>query len=202
MTTTSHDPRIDAYIARAAPFARPLLEYFREQVHAACPDVEEQIKWGHPAFMHHGIMCGMAAFKQHCAFNFWKGRLLFPGNEARSREAMGQFGRVTGMADLPRRAALKALIRKAAELNEQGVKVPSRRTPAKRNAAVRVPDDLAQALARNAKARKAFDSFSPSHRREYVEWIVEARREETRARRLATTLEWLAEGKPRNWKYL
>ncbi|WP_300621697.1 YdeI/OmpD-associated family protein [Dokdonella sp.] len=192
------DPRIDAYIAAAAPFAQPILARLRARVHEACPEVEETIKWGSPFFVYRGLLCHMAAFKQHCAFGFWKGKQIV-GEDA-PEEAMGQFGRLGALADLPPKKVFVAYLKKAMALNEAGVPTATRakKTPRPETA---VPDDLAAALAGNAKARGTFEAFSPSQRREYVEWIAEARRAETRAQRLATTLEWLAEGKPRNWKY-
>lgn len=192
------DPRVDAYIAAAAPFARPILKALRKTVHAACPEVEEATKWGHPHFMHHGMLCGMAAFKAHCAFGFWKDTLVVGADKAEG--AMGQLGRITALSDLPAEKTLKGWIVKAMKLNEAGVPAP-RRTAAKPKPPPVVPDDLAKALAKNAAARKTFEGFSPSSRREYIEWIVEAKRDETRSQRLATTLAWLAEGKKRNWKY-
>lgn len=195
----NHDPRVDAYIARAAPFAQPILEHLRAVVHGACPGAEETLKWSSPHFMYKGMLCGMAAFKQHVAFGFWLGKLVADtGNE---ESAMGQFGRIATLADLPSKRELTALVKKAMALNEAGAKLPTRTRDGKPKPPVAVPDDLAAALARNRKARATFDAFNPSHRREYVEWITEAKREETRAKRLATTLEWLAEGKSRNWKY-
>lgn len=193
----SRDRRIDAYIKKSAPFARPILTHIREVVHAACPEVEETMKWSLPAFYHKGPMCGMAAFKEHCAVNFWKGSLIV---EDPSDEGMGQLGRITSLRDLPPKKTLTAWVKKARKLNDDGIKVP--RAPRPKKTAVKVPPDLEKALARNARARAAFERFSPSHRREYVEWIQEAKRAETRARRLATALEWMAERKPRNWKYM
>ncbi len=192
------DPRIDAYIARQAEFARPILRALREQVHAACPDVEETLKWGHPSFMYHGILCGMAAFQQHAAFGFWKGKLIVDEKGRDLDSAMGQFGRLTSVADLPAKRVLATYVRKAMALNEAGVRpkrVVRSRPP------LRVPAAFAAALARSPRARATFEAFSPSCRREYVEWIVEAKRDETRARRIATAIEWLAKGKKRNWKY-
>jgi uncharacterized protein YdeI (YjbR/CyaY-like superfamily) len=192
------DPRVDAYIARSAPFARPILAHLRAVVHAAVPEVEETIKWGFPHFQHEGMLCSFASFRAHCAFGFWKARLLL--GDAASGGAMGQFGRITALSDLPSRPALVKLVRKAAALNEAGVKVT--RTP--RRAArpeARVPADVAAALRGNARAKATFEAFSPSRRREYVEWIVEAKGADTRARRLATAVAWMAEGKSRNWKY-
>ena len=190
------DPRVDAYIAKAAPFAQPILQYLRDTIHAACPEVEESLKWGNPSFSHHGIMCGMAAFKQHCGFGFWKAKLIV-GEQ--SEEAMGQFGRVTSVDDLPSKKVLAGYVRKAMELNEQGIQ-PTKPAKPKRKP-VTVPDDFRKALGRDRQATSAFDAFSPSHQREYVEWITEAKTDETRARRIETALEWIAEGKSRNWKY-
>lgn len=193
------DPRIDAYIARSAEFARPILEHLRGTVHEACPQVEETMKWSMPHFMYEGMLCGMASFKAHCTFGFWKGALVLGEDGRAEKDAMGQFGRIERISDLPPKRTLVALIRRAMQLNEEGVKSPARARKPKPPA--EVPDDLSAALARNRKARATFEGFSASQRREYVEWIAGAKREETRARRLATTLEWLAEGKPMNWKY-
>jgi uncharacterized protein YdeI (YjbR/CyaY-like superfamily) len=195
----TRDPRVDAYIARSAPFAQPILTHLRRVVHAACPDVEEGMKWSVPHFMHQGILCSMASFKQHCAFGFWKASLL-EGVGGRPAEAMGQFGRITSIEDLPAERTLRRLVKDAARLNEQGVKAP-RRVSKKPRPDTAPPADLAAALKKNRKAAAAFQGLSPSHRREYLEWITEAKGEATRARRLATTLEWLAEGRRRNWKY-
>lgn len=194
------DPRIDAYIARAAPFAQPVLIHLRAVIHQACPDVEETIKWGMPFFAHAGLLCHMAAFKQHVAFGFWLGeRVAATGRES---AAMGQFGRIERLADLPPKRTLAALVRKAAALNEAGAKSPTRARSAAPKPVPELPQELAAALARDTAARKAFAALSPSHRREYAEWIAEAKRAETRARRVATTLLQLTEGKPLNWKYM
>ncbi|WP_440224908.1 YdeI/OmpD-associated family protein [Dokdonella sp. MW10] len=196
------DPRIDAYIDKAAPFAQPILRHLRALVHATCPDVVETIKWGFPHFMHAGaILCSMAAFKQHVAFGFWKGALIEGvGGPGARDDAMGQFGRIASLDDLPAKRTLVSILRKAMALNEHGVTVPARERKAPRGEA-EVPEALAAALKRNAKARKTFEAFAPSHRREYCEWIAEAKRDDTRERRVAQAIEWLAEGKQRNWKY-
>lgn len=198
----SKDPRIDAYIAKSADFAQPILVHLRALVHAACPDVEETMKWSFPHFMYKGMLCGMSAFKQHVAFGFWKGKLIIDDAGRDLDDAMGQFGRITKLADLPSKKVLSGYVKKAMALNDAGVKSPTRTKSATPKAPADVPDDLAAALAKNAKARKTFDAFTPSQRREYIEWITEAKRETTRVQRLATTLEWLAEGKQRNWKYM
>jgi len=198
----TRDPRIDAYIEKAADFAQPILKHLRQTVHAACPDVEETMKWSSPHFLYKGMLCGMSAFKQHCAFGFWKGKLVV-GDDGRTLEdAMGQFGRITTLRDLPPKKTLIAYIKKAMALNEEGVPSPMRAKRAAPKPPVAVPDDLAAMLRKNKKAQTTFDAFSPSHRREYVEWIGEAKREETRKKRLQTTIEWLAEGKSRHWKYV
>ena len=190
------DPRIDAYIARAQPFARPILQRIRKAVHAGCPEVEETLKWSAPHFDYKGVMCGMAAFKEHIRFGFWKAALLGgpPGDEA-----MSQFGMIRSLDDLPPERTLIAMVREAARLNEAGVKAPRpRRAP---KPALEMPTDFAAALNTRRKARTAFDAFSPSHQREYIEWITEARQAATRDRRIATAVEWIGEGKGRNWKY-
>lgn len=209
------DPRVDAYIERAAPFARPILRHLRGLVHQACPEVQETIKWGMPAFVHHGLMCSMAAFKAHCAFGYWLGELVLQGAGAGSSkegEAMGDYGRITALADLPKDSLLLRQIRYAAELNEQGVKRKAgsarsgeggagKAAAAEKSRTLEVPAALTKALKTNAKARATFEGFSYSHRKEYVEWISEAKTEPTRDNRVATTVQWLEEGKARNWKY-
>lgn len=196
----TRDPRVDAYIAKSAEFAKPILTHLREVVHSACPDVEEGMKWSYPHFMHHGMMCGMAAFKGHCTFGFWKSDLIGVG-DATTEAAMGQFGRITKVAELPSKKVLTGYIKQAMKLNEEGVKAPWLVKRSKPKPPAVAPEDLLAALAKNKKARATFDAFSPSNRREYIDWITEAKREETRHKRLAQTIEWLAEGKARNWKY-
>ena len=199
------DPRVDAYIAKAADFAKPLLTHFRAIVHEACPDAEETIKWGTPSWQYAGSsLCSMAAFKQHCSFGFWRANLLTLNGKPLGFGADGQLSHLTSKQDLPTRRVLVALVKHAAKLNASGVKASvmsgSRsRGPVKPAA---VPADFTRALAANKRARDNFESFSPSHRREYIEWISGAKQEVTRAKRLATALEWLAEGKQRNWKYM
>lgn len=200
---STRDPRIDAFIGQAAPFAQPILRHLRELVHRACPDVEETLKWSMPAFVHRGgILCIMAAFKAHCTFGFWHREMIkvVGGDGAKSKSAMGLFGRITSLDDLPSDAKLLGYLKAAARLNESGT--PARAaTSRKPKPPPTIPPDLKSALKKNAKAAAAFEAFSPSHRREYIEWITEAKREETRQKRVATTLEWLTEGKSRNWKY-
>lgn len=194
----ARDPRIDAYIARAAPFAQPILAHVRSLVHEACPGVEETIKWGMPTFVHAGgILCGMAAFKQHASFGFWKHALVV--GEGEPREGMGSYGKLASLADLPPKRTLLAHVRKAMALNEAGVKSPVRKSAPKPPPVT--PPDLAAALADAPAAQAAFDAFPPGCRREYIDWIVEAKRAETRARRVAEAVAWMAAGKRRNWKY-
>jgi uncharacterized protein YdeI (YjbR/CyaY-like superfamily) len=195
------DPRIDDYIAKAPEFARPILTHLREVVHAACPEVEETMKWSRPHFEYKGLLCGMSAFKEHCAFGFWKGSLIVEGGNE-SDDGMGQFGRITKLSDLPSKKVLSGYVKKATKLNEDGVKSPTRAKPKTPKPDPVVPADLAAALTANPAARATFEKFSPSHKREYIEWITEAKTEATRNRRIETTIQWLAEGKPRNWKYM
>ena len=196
----TRDPRVDAYIKEAAPFARPILSHLRTVVHAACPEVEEAIKWRMPMFMHRGNLCFMAAFTEHAGFGFWKGSKVVGGRDDKTGTAMGQFGRLTKVGQLPSRRVLTAYVRKAALLNESGGKAAPQ--PARKpKPAPRAPAELSAAFVRNAKARATWEQFSPGHRRAYVEWITEAKRPETKARRIATAVEWLAAGKPHNWKY-
>ena len=194
----SREPRIDAYIERAQPFARPILERIRARVHAAAPEAEETIKWGGPGFTIDGkILLMMAAFKAHAALNFWRGEEL-RGSESR-RDAMGQFGKLTSIDDLPSDTDFDALIRQAAEL--------AKRPPAPRKAkhapkpAPELHPEFAAALARAPKAQATLDAFPPSARREYLEWVAEAKQDATRQKRIADSIQWLSEGKRRHWKY-
>ena len=194
------DARIDAYIAKSADFAKPILMHLREIVHGACPDVEETMKWSFPHFMYKGMLCSMASFKEHCAFGFWKGSLIVANSGGDTETAMGQFGRVTKLSDLPSKKVLSGYIKEAMKLNDDGVKAPARVKKPPRE--VIIPDDLARALKANKKAGATFEGFSPSHKCEYIDWITEAKTEATRNRRLEQAVEWMAEGKPRNWKYM
>lgn len=200
--TTNLDPRIDAYISKSAAFAQPILRHLRATVHRACPEAVEAMKWSMPHFMYREkLFCHMAAFKEHCGFGFWhQGMEKELGAKAKGGEAMGLLGRITSLADLPEERTLIGYIKRAEELHQTDV--PARPRPAsKPRREAKVPADLAAALKKNKTAAATFRNFAPSHRREYIEWIVEAKRDETRQQRLATTLEWLAEGKERNWKY-
>ncbi|MEW6156965.1 MAG: YdeI/OmpD-associated family protein [Verrucomicrobiota bacterium] len=197
------DPRIDAYIAQSADFAKPILKHLRKLIHQGCPEVEETMKWSFPHFMYKGILCSMASFKQHCAFGFWKGALIFgdtPEGRKAADEAMGQFGRITALSDLPKDDVIIKYVKEAVRLNDAGVKLPGREKSKERKELV-VPEVLKAALKENQKARTTFDEFSYSHKKEYVEWITEAKSEATRQRRLETAIQWMAEGKSRNWKY-
>lgn len=191
------DPRVDAYIEKSADFAQPILKHLRALVHDACPDVTETLKWSMPSFEYKGILCGFAAFKQHCTFGFWKHSLLGLGSRY-EQTAMGSFGRLTTLKDLPSDRTLKKLIHDAMKLNEDGVAV---KRVTREKAPVVVPQVLKKALKTDARAAETFKNFSPSCKREYVEWITEAKTDATRDKRVATTIEWLSEGKKRNWKY-
>jgi len=195
------DPRVDAYIAASAEFARPILRHLRAVVHEACPAAEETLKWQMPHFMHDGILCRMAAFKHHCAFGFWKQSVMMAGLDDRSAEAMGHFGRLTSLKDLPPRRLLKALICRAMALNAARATLPTR-PKRRRRAPPRVPGYLRDALRGKRAALATFKGLSPSGQREYIEWLEEAKRAHTQRRRLATALAWLSQGKPRNWRYV
>jgi hypothetical protein len=197
------DPRIDAYIAESADFAKPILKHLRKLVHAACPDVEETWKWSFPHFLHKGMLCSMASFKNHCSFGFWKGALILAkdkGAKSLEDEAMGHFGRITDLADLPPDKVLTGYIKEAVRLNEEGIKLPPGPRSKKKKELV-IPEYFMDTLKKNKRALTAFENFSYSHKKEYLEWITEAKREETRERRLATMMEWLTEGKSRHWKH-
>ncbi len=194
------DPRVDDYIGKSAEFARPILKHLRAAIHTACPAVVETIKWGMPFFDYKGTMCHMAAFKEHCAFGFWKASLILDeSSRAAENEAMGNFGRLTRLSDLPNDKQLAVYIRQAARLNDKGIKV-SRRKPAQKKE-IPVPEDLQLALRKSKKALASFEAFSLGHRREYVQWITEAKRDQTRQTRIETAVKQMAEGKTRHWKY-
>jgi hypothetical protein len=193
----TRDPRVDAYIGKSPEYARPILAHLREVVHAACPQVTEDIKWGAPHFLHHGLLCSMAAFKAHACFGFWRGKELFPGGGEDG--AMGQFGRLESVRDLPPKKTLAGLLKQAMALNESAA--PRARKAIKPKPEAKPSPAFAAALAASRKAQAAFAAFPPGQRREYVEWIDEAKREETRARRIAQAVEWIAQGKYRHWKY-
>ena len=198
------DSRVDAYIAKAAPFAQPVLKHLRALVHQGCPEVVETIKWSHPSFGYQGkILCGMAAFNAHCSFGFWHQEMqeLLARDGHAAAEGMGAFGKLTGLGDLPKERVLLRYIQTAVKWN--ATDTPTRTRPTRKpKPEAAVPADLAAALKKNTPAAATFAAFSTSHRREYIEWITEAKQDTTRQKRLATTLEWLAEGKSRNWKYM
>lgn len=206
MPEQSSDPRVDVYIEKAAPFAQPVLKHIRKLMHQACPRVTESVKWGMPFFLQQGvILANMAAFKQHCAFGFWGSEMkkLLDADGLLSSQAMGSLGRITGLQDLPADKLMVAYMRRSAELLESGERKKSIERPQKPvKRAVHIPAELAAALKKNKLAAKAFEGFSPSCRREYAEWIAEAKRPETREKRLAQAIAWIAQGKPRNWRYM
>lgn len=197
------DPRVDQYVAKAPEFAKPILRRLRELIHESCPDVSEDIKWSRPAFLHREkILCAIVAFKAHCSFYVFQADIsnTLSGENGYSSLAES-LTKITQLSDLPSRKTLSRYIQDVVRLLDasQANPVPRKRI-AKPEAGV--PDDLALALTKNKQAAQAFEGFSNSHRREYIEWITEAKRDETRQKRIATALEWLAEGKPRNWKYM
>ncbi len=199
------DPRIDAYIEKAQPFAQPVMKKLRELIHKACPDVVETIKWGMPSFEYKGPMCGFASFKQHCSFGFWKPSLLKdPENYLQERsaqggDAMGNLGRITSVKDLPPAKVLVDFIRQAAKLNEDGIKVVKAKSKPKKE--IPVPVEFRTMLNKNKTLKMNFEEFSPSQRREYLEWITEAKTDATRLKRMQTAIDWIKEGKHRHWKY-
>ena len=202
------DPRVDAYIAKSADFAKPILTHLRGLIHDACPTVEETIKWSFPHFEYKGpadraarVLCSMASFKQHCAFGFWYAERGPMSGNTQAGEAMGQYGRITSLADLPKEKELVKQIKEAIKLHDAGVKPRSApRTTEKKE--LKVPDYLSAALKKNKKALATFEAFSYSNKKEYLDWIIEAKTDETRKKRLETAIEWMSEGKSRNWKYM
>lgn len=201
---SNQDPRIDAYIAKTADFARPILSHLRTLVHKACPAVTETIKWSMPYFEYNGsILCSFAAFKSHCAFIFWRGaEMNDPDNifHVRGESAMGQLGKIESKKDLPADKIFIKYLKAAAQLNDSGVKAPAKaKTTAKKE--LEIPDWFTTALKKNKKALATFNAFSYTNKKEYVDWLTDAKTQTTRDTRLASALEWMAEGKIRNWKY-
>jgi uncharacterized protein YdeI (YjbR/CyaY-like superfamily) len=198
------DKRIDNYIAKSAGFAKPILNHLRALVHKACPDAEETMKWSFPHFDYKGeMMCSMAAFKEHCAFSFWKASLMKDPkllNNAKSETAMGHLGRITSLKDLPADKIMISYIKEAIKLNDDKVKIVKAKPVEK--APLIIPEDINAALKKNKKAQTTFENFSYSNKKEYVQWITEAKSEDTRNKRLAQAVAWMAEGKIRNWKYV
>ena len=201
--------KVDAYIATSAAFAQPVLNHLRGLVHKACPDAVEEMKWSRPFFLHGGvILCNISAFKEHCSLRFWGAEMgkVLRQEGVLQEGGMGSLGRVTSVKDLPADKAMLGYIRQAAKFIDAGLG-DNRITVARRvvkapKTAVETPAEFAAALKKNKAAGKVFGAFSPSCKREYVEWIVDAKREETRERRIAQAVEWIAEGKQRNWKYM
>ena len=200
----AYNKAIDAYISKSANFAKPVLEHLRELIHNACPDVEEKIKWGMPHFDYKNeMMCGMAAFKQHCAFGFWKAAIMkdpLLKETAQSEVAMGHLGRITSLKDLPSDKKIASWIKEAMALNDNGIKLPAKIKPAATKE-LTTPDYFTKALTKNKKAKQVFDTFPPGKRKDYIVWITEAKTEDTRNKRMETAIEWIADGKGRNWKY-
>ncbi len=195
------DSRIDLYITKAKPFAQPILNHLRDLVHKACPDIKETVKWGMPSFDYKGPFCNMAAFKEHAAFGFWKASLMKDAEKLKDNQqsAMGHAGKIKSLKDLPSDKILISWIKEAAKLNDDGIKLPPRKKSESKD--LIIPDYFTKALSKNKSALLAFEKFPPSHKKEYMQWITEAKTEDTRNRRMETALEWIAEGKGRNWKY-
>jgi len=208
ITTQALNPKVDAYLAKVQPFARPIMEHLRELVHQACPEIEETIKWSRPFFEYRGvILCNMSAFKEHCSFGFWGEEIAAVLREAKvvDGDGMGSFGRIASLKDLPSDKQMLAWVRQAAAFVDSGQHTSPiaarRRVVKSQKPSVGTPAEFATALQKNKKAAAAFAAFSPSCKREYVEWIADAKRPETRDKRIAIAIEWISEGKQRNWKY-
>lgn len=198
------DKRVDQYIKKSSDFARPILFHFRKIVHKSCPQVQETIKWGFPHFDYMGTMCSMAAFKGHCAVTFWKASLMKDKQliiNAKSEKAMGHLGRITSLKDLPSDKKLTEYILEAMKLNKEGIKISAKTKVSGVQKKLVIPDYFMKILEKNKRALKTFNNISTSHKREYIDWIVEAKREDTRKRRISLTKQLLADGKSLHWKY-
>ena len=197
------DDRVDSYIAKSADFAKPILNHLRQLVHSGCPDVEETIKWGFPHFVYNGLLCSMASFKHHCAFVLWKASAMSDSRKLLSKigkTAMGNFGQLKSVDDLPSDKIITGYIKEAVRLNDEGVKKPSRPKTAEKKS-LKVPQYFKKALIKNRRALQTFEGFGYTNKKDYVDWVAEAKTEETRDKRLGSSIEWLSEGKIRNWKY-
>lgn len=198
---SNRSPQVDQVILKAAAFAQPILTHFRDLVHAVCPEVEEKIKWGMPFFVYKDDnLCHMAAFKQHCAIGFWKAKLIDEKlvAKAKTEEAMGHFGKITSIKDLPSDKLLTKWIKAGMQLNDAGIKLT--KPPVEKNKPVEVPADIQKVINKNAKAKKTWIAFSNSHRKEYIQWITEAKTSVTKEKRITTMLQLLEEGNARYWK--
>jgi uncharacterized protein YdeI (YjbR/CyaY-like superfamily) len=198
-----YDHRIDAYIAKSAAFAQPILKHLRELAHQASPALKETMKWSSPFFDHEGPVCQMAAFKQHCAFGFWKASLMDDPYLILNQEAdtAGSIGRITSLADLPADDILIQYIQQAVTLNMQGIKAPAKAKPQTAQSILTIPAFFIEVLDSNLVVKENFEKFSPSQKKEYITWLAEAKTEATRIKRLETAIEWISEGKIRHWKY-
>jgi uncharacterized protein YdeI (YjbR/CyaY-like superfamily) len=204
------DPRVDAYIAKSADFAKPILNHLRKLIHDTCPTVEETIKWGMPHFEYKGaaerkprVLCSMASFKQHCAFGFWysQGGLMSGEPKAAESTGMGQYGKISSLKDLPKTKELIKQIKESMKVHDSGIK-PAPRPRSTEKKTLEIPDYFTAALKKSKKALTTFEGFNYSNKKEYVDWVTEAKTDETRKSRLATAVDWMSEGKPRNWKYM
>ncbi|REJ81923.1 MAG: hypothetical protein DWQ44_13480 [Bacteroidetes bacterium] len=198
------DKRIDAYIEKAKPFAQPVLNHIRKLVHKADPEIEETIKWGMPHFVHDGIVCSMASFKEHCVFVLWKGDLISDVKNSANKsgeKGMGQFGRIRSLKDLPSDSTMIKWIKEGVRLNKEGVPI-KKTSPAEAIKKNEVPGYMLKEIKKSKKALKVFNEFPPSHKKEYIEWITDAKTDATREKRMTQMMEWLEEGKSKNWKYM
>ncbi len=200
------EKRIDTYIAKSAEFAKPILNHFRSLVHKTCPELEEKVKWGFPHFDYKGgPMCSMAAFKKHCAIGFWKAELMKNGKtlvkNAQSEAAMGHFGKVSSLKDLPSDKTIVSYIKEAMRLNEEGIKLSPKKTSAKEKQELKLPNDFLELLSKTKGALKQFEAFTPGRKKDYLSWIRGAKTEITRNKRMNTAIDWISEGKDLNWRY-
>lgn len=201
--TSNRDKRIDTYIENAASFSQPILKHLRNVIHKTSHQIIENIKWGMPCFEFHGILCNMASFKNHCTFGFWKASLMKDKiliKNAQAETAMGHLGKLTSLKDLPADKKIMDWIKEAMALNEKGIKVEKKK-PAQAKL-LKAPNYFINELKKNKIAFRIFEKFSQSHKNEYLEWIIEAKTEPTRIKRMQQAIEMMTEGKPRKWKYM
>jgi uncharacterized protein YdeI (YjbR/CyaY-like superfamily) len=196
-----YDPRVDDYIAKSPAYAQPIMKHIRGLIHQAVPNIVEVIKWAHPHFEYKGPAFSIGAFKEHLGLNFWKSKLMDdPEGLFKYDGSAGSMGKIKSLADLPEDDILMAYFMLAADLNEQGVKATTPKTAPEKKQLI-IPDDLIAAFKNDTTAMQHFEQFNYSAKKEYVDWLAEAKTTETRQKRLKTIMEWVAEGKTRYWKY-
>lgn len=188
---------ITAYIEKATPEFKEVMIALRSVLNNPNFDIKEDWKWGAPNFNNEGMICWLAHFRNHVGMNFFKGTLIKDKYNLFTHYREEKGNRQLKFSDINQiiPEQIEYYIEEAIKLNQENIKV------VKKEIDTSLPLDLETELNNNPKAKMFFESLAPSYKRDYIEWIEEAKREATRTKRLATTMEWLSEGKKKNWKY-